>query len=88
MSDPADLARGWFRKGDSDLSFVRQPFPLTHNLEELERRCSAVNPAPDLAGCDLTQLTPYAVQLRYDSSFWPDQVRTAVLTVVPPAAHP
>jgi len=132
MSDPADLARGWFRKGDSDLStarlvaagagpydtacfhaqqaaekylkgflsLVRQPFPLTHNLEELERRCSAVNPAPDLAGCDLTQLTPYAVQLRYDSSFWPDQttaleaidlaeqVRTAVLAVAPPAAHP
>jgi hypothetical protein len=40
------------------------------------------------------------VQLRYDSSFWPDQttaqvaldlaeqVRTAVLAVVPPAAHP
>jgi hypothetical protein len=27
----------------------------------------------DLAVCDLTQLTPYAVQLRYDSSFWPDQ---------------
>lgn len=70
MSDPADLARGWLRKGDSDLatarlvvtsagpyntacfhaqqaaekylkgflSFVGQPFPLTHNLEELERR--------------------------------------------------
>ncbi|HEY3230227.1 MAG TPA: HEPN domain-containing protein [Roseiflexaceae bacterium] len=132
MSDSADLARGWFRKGDSDLatarlvaagtgpydtscfhaqqaaekylkgflSFAGQSFPLTHNLEELERRCAAVNPAPDLTGCDLTQLTPYAVQLRYDPSFWPDQttaqeaidlaeeVRAAVIAVVPPAAHP
>lgn len=132
MSAHVDLARGWFRKGDSDLatarlvaagagpydtacfhaqqaaekylkgflSFAGQPFPLTHNLEELERRCAAVNPAPDLTGCDLTQLTPYAVQLRYDSSFWPDQttaqeaidlaeqVRAAVIALVPRAAHP
>lgn len=132
MSDLADLARGWFRKGDSDLATARlvaggigpydtacfhaqqaaekylkgflsltgQPFPFTHNLEELERRCATVSPTPDLTGIDLAQLTPYAVQLRYDSSFWPDQttaqealdlaeqVRAAVLAVVPSAAHP
>jgi HEPN domain-containing protein len=132
MSDLADLARGWFRKGDSDLStarlvvagtgpydtacfhaqqaaekylkgflaFAGRPFPMTHNLEELEQRGAAVSPTPALMGIDLTQLTPYAIQLRYDSSFWPDQataqeaidlaeqVRAAVLAVVPPAAHP
>ncbi len=79
MSDAIDLARGWFRKGDSDLntarilavsegpydtacfhaqqaaekylkgflSFVGQPFPFTHNLEELAQRCTLVNPAPN-----------------------------------------
>lgn len=132
MSGPADLARGWFRKGDSDLAAARlvaagagpydtacfhaqqaaekylkgflalagQPFPFTHNLEELERRCAVVSPSPDFAGIDLTQLTPYAVQLRYDAGFWPDQAtaqealdlaertRAAVLAVVPMDACP
>ena len=82
MSTSADLARGWFLKGDSDLStaalvassagpydtacfhaqqaaekylkgflsFAGLAFPLTHNLEELERRCTATNPAPDFSG--------------------------------------
>ena len=31
------------------LSFAGQSFPLTHNLEELEQRCAAINPAPDLS---------------------------------------
>lgn len=132
MSTPADLARGWFRKGDSDLSaaqrittgagpydtacfhaqqaaekylkgflaYTGQPFPLTHNLEELELRCATVNPAPNLSAVNLTILTPYAVQLRYDASFWPDQstaqaavalaeqVRRAVLMITPPETHP
>ncbi|MCS6883362.1 MAG: HEPN domain-containing protein [Oscillochloridaceae bacterium] len=82
------------------LAFAGQPVPLTHNLEELERYCATLNPAPDFTGLDLTQLTPYAVQLRYDPGFWPDQatavealalaerVRTAVLAVLPQAAHP
>ena len=45
-------------------------------------------------------LTPYAVQLRYDPGFWPDQatahealllavqVRDAVLAVLPQNVHP
>jgi len=45
-------------------------------------------------------LTPYTVQLRYDTTFWPDQtaakedldlaeqIRAAVLAVVPLAAQP
>ena len=132
MSNPADLARGWFLKGDSDpstarliaasvgpydtacfhaqqagekylkglLSFTGHSFPFTHNLEELEQRCAVLKPAPDFTGLDLTQLTPYGVQLRYDSSFWPDvataqeainlamAIRAAVLAVAPPETHP
>jgi hypothetical protein len=49
---------------------------------------------------ELSALTPYAVQLRYDMEFWPDQataqkasamvdrVRAAVLAVLPTSAHP
>jgi hypothetical protein len=56
MSTLDDLARGWFRKGDSDRSTAE----LVAGLEELVRRCASVNPAPDLSGIDLTILTPYA----------------------------
>jgi HEPN domain-containing protein len=82
------------------LAFYGQPFPHTHNLEELERRCIDLDPAPDFGELDLTLLTPYAVQLRYDPGFWPDQatayeavtlaqkVRIAVLAVLPSEAHP
>lgn len=77
------------------LAFAGLPIPRTHNLEELERLCSVLNPAPALTGIDLTELTPYAVQMRYDTEFWPDQpiaiealevaesVRSAVLACVP-----
>jgi HEPN domain-containing protein len=82
------------------LTFAGQPFPFTHNLEELELRCAGLPIAPDLAGIDVTLLTPYAVQLRYDPSFWPDEtetrqaldlaerIRQAVLAVTPPSTHP
>ncbi|NJO83370.1 MAG: HEPN domain-containing protein [Blastochloris sp.] len=76
------------------------PFPFTHNLEELELRGAAANPRPDFSMVDLTILTPYAVQLRYDPDFWPDQaaanealnlaghVRAAILAVLPTSTHP
>jgi HEPN domain-containing protein len=82
------------------LSYTSQSFPFTHNLEELEQRCLAANPAPDFTDIDVTVLTPYAVQLRYDATFWPDQataaeavqlaaqVRAAILAVMPTTAHP
>lgn len=82
------------------LTFVGQPFPRTHNLEELERLCAALSPAPQLGGIDLAGLTPYGVQMRYDFSFWPDRaeaeqalaeaeaVRRAVLAIMPSATHP
>ncbi len=41
-----------------------------------------LNPAPDFAGLDLTQLSPYAVQLWYDPSFWPDQATAAEALVL------
>lgn len=132
MSTPADLARGWLLKAESDLATARLvsagpgpydtacfhaqqaaekclkgflahaglPFPFTHNLEELEQHCAAASHRPDLTGVDVTILTPYAVQLRYDPGFWPDQatahealtlaiqVRDAVLAVLPPDVHP
>lgn len=132
MSGKADLARGWFRKADSDLTacrrmvespgpydtacfhaqqavekylkallaFAEQPIPRTHNLEELERLCATCHPPPDFTGMDLAELTPYALQMRYDTEFWPDQataaealrmaeqVRVAVLACVPAEVHP
>ena len=75
-------------------------FPFTHNLDELALRCGAANPPPKLSDIDVTILTPYAVQLRYDPEFWPEQataqealtiatqIREAVLAALPPATHP
>ena len=76
------------------------PIPRTHDLDEIYDECLAVQPALILDRTELSVLTPYAVQLRYNPDFWPDQaqaqqalatvdrVRTAVLSVLPPTAHP
>jgi HEPN domain-containing protein len=54
--------------------------PRIHNLEELRHWGeSAVSDWP-LHGMDLTELTPYAVEMRYDLDFWPD--RETVLQAV------
>lgn len=85
--------KGW-------LAFMEQPIPRTHNLEELQQLCLTLVPTLELTDVDLVDLTPYAVQLRYDFEFWPDRetaeqalnvaerVRIAVLAVVPQEAHP
>lgn len=85
--------KGW-------LAFLEQPIPRTHNLEELQQVCATLTPALHLTDIDLVELTPYAVQLRYDFEFWPDwetaehalrmaeRMRAAVLTTVPKEAHP
>jgi HEPN domain-containing protein len=82
------------------LASASQPIPRTHNLEEVYNECLAVTQDLSLDRTDLSNLTPYAVQLRYDADFWPDQVtaqqaldvancvRAAVLTVLPPSAWP
>ena len=48
--------------------------PGTYNLEESELLCVGLTHPPVLTDLDLTLLTPYAVQMRYDAKFWPDQV--------------
>ena len=82
------------------LAFLEQPIPLTHNLEELEHLCLPLVVEWPLVDVDLAALTPYAVQLRYDFEFWPDQetaekalrvaeqVRSTIITLVPQAAQP
>ncbi len=76
------------------LAFRGQPFPPTHNLEELQH-LGEMLPAWPLAALDLTELTSYAVEVRYDFEFWPDrqtaedavrlagEVRQRVLGVIP-----
>ena len=51
--------------------------PRTHDLEELQRLCVQLEPWPELGACDLTSLTSYAVELRYDAEFWPPQPTAA-----------
>jgi len=81
------------------LALQGAPFPRTHNLEELQHLGEAL-PAWPLAGLDLTQLSSYGVEVRYDFEFWPDrqtaqeaiglalEVRRLVLSAVPPAGQP
>lgn len=61
-------------------------FPFVHNLEVLIEICGKRDPA-FLSVMSLGQsLTPYAVVLRYDTSFWPTieiarEARTAAMTI-------
>jgi HEPN domain-containing protein len=68
------------------LAFHDRPFPYTHNLADLTELCADI----DILFRSLTplaaELTPYAVRLRYDDSFWPTletakQARVSALTV-------
>jgi HEPN domain-containing protein len=82
------------------VAFMEQPIPRTHNLEELQQLCLTLVPALQLTDVDLAELTPYAVQLRYDFEFWPDRetaeealniaerVRVVILSAVPKEDHP
>lgn len=46
-------------------------FPFVHNLEKLVELCSECDAGfQELLG-SATELTPYAVELRYDDDFWP-----------------
>jgi HEPN domain-containing protein len=82
------------------IALAGSPIPRTHDLEDIYDLCLAVEPGLVLDRTELDALTPYAVQLRYNPGFWPDQaqaqqalaivdrVRAVVLSVLPPAAHP
>ncbi len=54
--------------------------PKTHELEELIKLCTPIEPRFSDLLADARALTPYAVKLRYDAGFWPsiDQARTAL----------
>jgi hypothetical protein len=76
------------------------PIPRTHDLEELQRLVLEVQALPQLVGIDLTQVTDYAVAVRYDFEFWPDQMLAAaavalaeqvqriILEALPAECHP
>ncbi len=54
-------------------------FPFVHNLEKLIQICSEEDPGFVAIKSAGQKLTPYAVQARYDTDFWPsvDIVRGA-----------
>jgi len=82
------------------LAFYESPISRTHDLEELQRLILEIQALPQLAEIDLTQVTDYAVAVRYDFEFWPDQgvaaaavtlaeqVQGIILDVLPPECYP
>lgn len=69
-----------------------QPFPYTHDLEELERLSQNIEPLPEPDPIDLVELTGYAVGMRYDFEQWPgrEETQQAMQTaeqVLPTDAH-
>jgi HEPN domain-containing protein len=75
------------------LAWAERDLQRTHNLEDLQAACVLVLPdAGALRSLDLSQLTPYAVETRYDAEFWPDGKTAAdacgvaeqVMSIVPP----
>lgn len=75
------------------LAWAERDIPRTHNLEDLQASCALVLPETGaLRSLDLSQLTPYAVETRYDAEFWPDRhtaaeacgVAEQVMSIVPP----
>jgi hypothetical protein len=79
---------------------AERPFPFTHDLEELQLIGAANVPDWPFAGLEISDLTDYAVELRYDFDFWPDRqevvdalelaerVRALVLQFAPKECHP
>jgi len=132
MNGPADLARGWLRKADSDLATAElvvagdgpydtacyhaqqaveksleavlahcgTSIPRTHNVEDLGQAAVEARPSLKLDLDALAEITPFAVELRYDPDFWPDRdtaveavasartVRSAVAAVLPAGTRP
>jgi HEPN domain-containing protein len=81
------------------LAFSARPIPKTHDLEELQRLTLEIEPLSELAELDLAEITDYAVAVRYDLEFWPDQktaaealalaeqVQLLILEILPPECH-
>lgn len=78
------------------LAFKGMAIPRTHDLLERNQLCADIAATWSVDINSLAELMPYAVESRYDLEFFPDQetasealdlakqVRTAVLTTVPP----
>ena len=67
------------------LAFADAPLPRTHNLEDLQAQCLSTMAADrlvDLRRLDLSELTPFAVESRYDIEFWPDQAEASAAVAV------
>lgn len=82
MNDKASHARQWLAKADSDLLASRRLLE-SGGLAQ----CLALPPmaiASGLEALDLSDLTPFAVEARYDIEFWPERVEAeaAVATAV------
>jgi HEPN domain-containing protein len=61
-------------------------FPYTQNLTKLIEICAGLDPAFRSLLPTVAPLTPYAVELRYDHSFWPsaavaEEARSSALAV-------
>jgi HEPN domain-containing protein len=59
------------------LAFAQAPIPHTHNLEDLQAACvqlTSVAVPARLASWELAELTPFAVESRYDVEFSPDEL--------------
>lgn len=62
------------------LAFAQVEILRTHNLEDLQVKCAdalAGQLPAELATLNLSELTPYAVEARYDAEFWPDHAAAA-----------
>ncbi len=82
------------------LAFKARPVPRVHNIEDLQHLCCEADPGLNFALLAGTQLTPYAVELRYEFDFWPERetaaeaivtaeaLRAVVLERVAPEARP
>ncbi len=68
------------------LAFHDRPFPYTHNLADLTELCADIDVSFHSLTPMASELTPYAVRVRYDDSFWPTletakQARSSALTM-------
>lgn len=76
------------------------PIPRTHNLEDLYQQCRQVLPSWEPPEGDVVELTPFAIESRYDFEFWPEreeaeaavhlagQIKISVLKIVPVRGRP
>lgn len=82
------------------LIFHGHAIPKTHDLEELQIFCVRIDQGLAITDYDLSEMSGYAVEMRYDFEFWPDlqsaeqalkiaeAVRARILDRLPEAVAP